>query len=64
MADAGGVNAAVPVGRAVPIGLFGVKVNVPAPAEAVVPTVMTPVAGVITSVATFLVAVKAGKPKL
>ncbi len=39
----GGVNAAVPVGNAVPMGEFGVTIKVPLPAAAVVVTVITPV---------------------
>ena len=57
MASCDGVKAAVPTGRTVPIGEFGVRINVPPPAFAVVVIVTTPVAGVMTTLATLRVAV-------
>ncbi len=57
IASAEGVNAAVPTGRMVPIGEFGVRIKVPLPAFAVVVIVMTPVAGVTMTLATLRVAV-------
>ena len=57
IASADGVNAAVPTGITVPIGEFGVRINVPLPAAGVVVMVIKPVPAAITTLVVLTVAV-------